>query len=44
MGKIITGDVARFNLMTHDSYFKILVKVFINHILAKNTYFTNHAE
>ena len=29
-----------FNLMTHDSYFTILVKVFTNHILAENSCFT----
>ena len=33
-----------FNLMAHDSYFAILVEVFRNHILAENTYFTNHIE
>ena len=27
--------------MTSDSYFTILVEVFTNYILAKNTYFTN---
>ena len=26
--------------MTHDSYFMILVEVFLNHILAENTHFT----
>ena len=30
------------DLMTRDSYFTILVEVFTNHILAKNTNFTNH--
>ena len=33
-----------FNLTTRDLHFTILVKVFTNHILAENTYFTNHAE
>ena len=30
--------------MTHDSYFKILVEVFTNHILVESTYFTNRIE
>ena len=30
--------------MTRDLYFMILVEVFKNHILAKNTYFTNRIE
>ena len=30
--------------MTRDLYFTILVEVIINHILAKNAYFTNHIE
>ena len=30
--------------MTHDSYFTILVEVFMNHMLAGSTYFTNHIE
>ena len=30
--------------MTHDSYFTILVEVFMNHMLAESTYFTNHIE
>ena len=29
-------DVSRFEIMTHNSYFTILVEVFTNHILAKN--------
>ena len=29
---------------TQDLYFKILVKVFMNHTLAKNKYFTNKIE
>ena len=33
-----------FNLTTHDSYVTILVEVFMNHILAESTYFTNHIE
>ena len=33
-----------FDLMTRDSYFMILVEVFMNHILAENTYFMNHIE
>ena len=33
-----------FDLMTRDSYFTILVEVFMNHILAENTYFMNHVE
>ena len=37
---IVTG----FDLTTRDSYFTILVKVLTNHILAENTYFTNHIE
>ena len=28
----------------HDSYFTILVEVFMNYILAENTYFINHKE
>ena len=30
-----------FNLKTCDSYLTILFKVFMNHILAENTYFVN---
>ena len=30
--------------MTRDSYFTILVEVFMNHILAENAQFTNHIE
>ena len=33
-----------FDLTTRDSYSMILVEVLTNHILAKNTYFTNHIE
>ena len=33
-----------FDLTTHDSDFTILVEVFMNHISAENTYFTNHIE
>ena len=33
-----------FNLITRDSYFRILVKVLKNHILTENTYFMNHIE
>ena len=33
-----------FDLTTRDSYFSILVEVFTNHILAKNTYFMNLIE
>ena len=33
-----------FDLMTCDSNFMILVKLFLNHFLAENTYFTNHIE
>ena len=33
-----------FNLATCDLYFMIQVEVFMNHILAENTYFTNHIE
>ena len=36
--------ISGFDLMTHDSYFTILVEVFTNHILAEKTYFTNHTE
>ena len=36
----ITGS----DLTTHDSYFMILFKVFTNHMLAENTYFTTHIE
>ena len=32
------------SLTTRDSYFPILVEVSTNHILAENTYFTNHVE
>ena len=32
------------DLTTRDSYFTILIEVFMNHILAKNTYFMNHIE
>ena len=35
---------AGFDLMTRDLVFTILVEVFMNHILAKNTDFTNHIE
>ena len=38
--RILTG----FNLTTRDSYFTILAEVLANHVLAKNTYFTNHVE
>ena len=34
----IVVNTAGFNLMTRDSYFTILVEVFTNHILAKNTF------
>ena len=30
--------------MTRDSYFTILVKVFMSHIFPENTYFINHTE
>ena len=33
-----------FNLTICYLYFKILVEVFTNHILAENTYFTNHTK
>ena len=33
-----------FDLTTHVSYFMILLEVFMNHILAECTYFTNHME
>ena len=33
-----------FDLTTRDSYFTILVEFFTDHILAENTYFTNHVE
>ena len=33
-----------FDLTTSDSHFTVLVEVFTNHILAKNTNFTNHME
>ena len=33
-----------FDLTTRDLYFTILDEVFTNHILAENTYFTNHIE
>ena len=33
-----------FDLTTRDSYFTILVKVFTNHSLEQNPYFTNHIE
>ena len=33
-----------FHLTIRHSYFTILVEVFKNHILAQNTYFTNHTE
>ena len=33
-----------FDAKTRDSYFTILVEVFTNHIVAENTYFTNHIE
>ena len=36
--------LADIDLTTHDLYFRILVKVFMKHILAKDTYFTNHTE
>ena len=38
--RILTG----LDLTTRDSYFTILVEVLTNHVLAKNTYFTNHIE
>ena len=39
-----TSSSTGFDLTTHDSYFTILVEVFMNHILAENTYFTNDVE
>ena len=33
-----------FDLTTRDLYITILIEVFTNHILAKNTYFMNHIE
>ena len=35
---------SEFDLTTCDPYFTIFVKVFMNHILAENKYFTNHIE
>ena len=37
-------DKTGFDLTTPDSCFTILLKVFTNHILAENTYSTNHKE
>ena len=39
-----TFDAAGFHLTTRDSYFTILIEVLTNHILAKETYFTNRIE
>ena len=33
-----------FGLTIHDLYFTVLVEVFLNHILAEDTYFMNHTE
>ena len=38
------SKVTGFDLMTRYSYCKILIEVFTKHILAENTYFTNHKE
>ena len=38
------GNSAGFDLTTHNLYFTILVEVFMSHILAEKTYFTNHIE
>ena len=37
-------QLSGFDLMTCDSYFTILVEVFMNRILAENTCFMNHVE
>ena len=37
-------EFSGLDLMTCDSYFSILVEVFTIHILAEDTYFTNHVE
>ena len=37
-------EFSGFDLMTRDSYFTVLVEVFTIHILAEDTYFTNHVE
>ena len=36
--------MAKFDLTTFDLYFTILIGIFMTHILAENTYFTNHTE
>ena len=41
INKCATIIMTRFNLKTCDSYFTILVKVFMNHISVENTYFVN---
>ena len=40
----ITGVTTGFHLMTHDSYFTILIEVFMNHISAENSNFRYHIE
>ena len=40
----VFGIIPGFDLMTHDLYFKTLVQVFTNHVLAESTYFTNYIE
>ena len=34
--------ISGFNLTICDSYFMVLIEVFMNHISAENTYFMNH--
>ena len=41
INKCATIIMTGFNLKTCDSYLTILFKVFMNHILAENTYFVN---
>ena len=41
---LITVDFSGLDWMTHDMYFTILLEVFMSHILAKSTYYTNHIE
>ena len=38
------SSASGLDLTTRDSWFTILVEVFTNHILAKNTFLTNHIE
>ena len=41
---LFQNKLSGFDLTTCDSYFTILVEVFMNRILAENTCFMNHVE